>query len=95
MADVLDEATLSERLRSLDGWSGTPQDGISKTFGTEDFNDSVRFLNHVAALADEANHHPDVQISWDKVTLTYITHSAGGVTDADLEQAQAVDQRLT
>ncbi|QBI21172.1 4a-hydroxytetrahydrobiopterin dehydratase [Egibacter rhizosphaerae] len=94
MADLLDDATLQARVAELDGWSGTPDEGISKTFQRKDFNDSVSFLNRVAELADEADHHPDVAISWNKVTLTYITHFKGGVTEADVEQARAIDERL-
>lgn len=94
MAEVLDDDTLSARLDGLDGWAGNAREGIRKTFRCQDFNGSVDFVNRVAALADEADHHPDVSISWSDVTLTYLTHSAGGVTEADVAQARAVDERL-
>ena len=93
MADVLDAAALDRGLSGLDGWAGTPTEGISKTYRFDDFNGSVAFVNRVAEIADEADHHPDVAISWNRVTLTYLTHSLGGVTAADLEQAAAVDER--
>jgi 4a-hydroxytetrahydrobiopterin dehydratase len=94
MSDVLDQPTLDARLASLEGWAGTPSDGIAKTYTRTDFADAVAFLNQVAEIADAANHHPDVAISWNKVTLTYVTHSAGGVTEADIDQAREVDERL-
>lgn len=94
MAELLTYDELSERLEDLEGWTGSPSDGISKSYRCRDFNGSVAFVNRVAELAEEANHHPDVVISWDTVTLTYITHSAGAVTEADVQQAKAVDDRL-
>jgi 4a-hydroxytetrahydrobiopterin dehydratase len=92
--DVLDSDAVAERLAPMDGWTGGADRGISKTFECGDFNGSVAFVNRVAEIADEADHHPDVTISWDKVTLTYVTHSAGGVTVADFDQAATVDERL-
>ncbi len=94
MSNVLDVTALDRELQGLSGWSGDPARGIRKTFECGDFNGSVAFLNQVAEIADESNHHPDVWISWDKVTLTYITHSAGAVTPADVEQARNVDAQL-
>jgi 4a-hydroxytetrahydrobiopterin dehydratase len=74
----------------LEGWRGTTS-GIEKTFSFADFNGSVRFVNRVAQVADELNHHPDVAISWNKVTLTLVTHSAGGVTQSDIALARRID----
>lgn len=90
MADVLNPDALHHELDRLQGWQGTTS-GIQKTFAFADFNGSVGFVNRVARVADERNHHPDVQISWNKVTLTLVTHSAGGVTQADIELARVLD----
>jgi 4a-hydroxytetrahydrobiopterin dehydratase len=56
-----------------------------------DFAASLSFVNAVGALAEEMNHHPDIQINWNKVTLRLSTHSAGGITAADLELARRID----
>jgi 4a-hydroxytetrahydrobiopterin dehydratase len=53
--------------------------------------DGIDFVNSVADIADEAQHHPDIRINYTKVTLKLTTHDAGGVTEADVELAQRVD----
>jgi 4a-hydroxytetrahydrobiopterin dehydratase len=57
----------------------------------KDFADALAFVNAVGALAEAANHHPDIDIRWDTVTLRLLTHSRGGITDADLELAAEID----
>ncbi len=56
-----------------------------------DFADSLTFVNAVGALAEELDHHPDVDIRWNEVTLRLSTHSAGGLTRLDLELARRID----
>ena len=82
---------LNDEIARLDGWEGTVADGISKAYTFDDFAGSIAFVNRVAAQADRADHHPDLAISWNTVTVTYITHSAGGVTQSDVAQAREVD----
>lgn len=94
MVDVLNPDALHHELDRLDGWEGTTQ-GLRKTFQFVDFNGSVAFVNRLAPVADELNHHPDVAISWNKVTLTLVTHSAGGVTQNDIELARRIDPLAT
>lgn len=91
MADVLNPDALQHEVDRLDGWDGTTRDGISKRYTFDDFAGSIAFVTRVADHAEQAGHHPDLHISWDTVTVTYITHSAGGVTQADIEQARAID----
>ena len=93
MADVLNPDALHHELDRLDGWSGTSKQGISKTYTFADFAEAIDFVNRVAELAEQANHHPDLAVSWNKVTVTYVTHSANGVTQGDLEQARLLDNR--
>lgn len=95
MADVLNPDALHHELHRLDGWGGTTTDGLTKTFGFRDFNGSVAFVVRVAAVADELDHHPDVAISWDRVTLTLVSHSAGGVTQSDVELARRIEPLAT
>lgn len=86
---LLDEAALSAGLAGLD-WV---RDGgrIRKTTTHGDFAGSLAYVNAVGALAEELDHHPDVELSWDRVTLTLWTHVAGGLTDLDLELARRID----
>ena len=62
-------------------------DAITRTFQFEDFVGSIGFVAEVALLAEKANHHPDIDIRWNKVTLVLSTHSEGGITSKDLELA--------
>ncbi|MGM0818872.1 MAG: 4a-hydroxytetrahydrobiopterin dehydratase [Actinomycetota bacterium] len=91
MADVLTDDQVRSALADLDGWEGSAAEGISKTFAFEDFLGSVAFVNRLAGAAEAANHHPDLAISWNKVTVTFVSHSAGGVTEADLAGARAAE----
>ena len=91
MADVLHPDALRDELDRLDGWEGTVEQGISKSYDCGDFAGSVAFVNRLADHAEQVGHHPDLAISWDSVRVTYITHSAGGVTQADIGQARAAD----
>lgn len=90
MTDQLNPDALHHELDRLSGWTGTTE-GISKTFRTRDFDGSVALVGRVAEIAREVDHHPDVAISWDRVTLTLVTHSAGGVTQSDVELARRLD----
>jgi 4a-hydroxytetrahydrobiopterin dehydratase len=64
---------------------------ITRTFEFADFNESMGFVTRVAMEAEKANHHPDIDIRWNKVTLTLSTHSEGGLTEKDLELAGTAD----
>lgn len=66
-------------------------DEIARTFVFDDFVGSIGFVAEVALLAEKANHHPDIDIRWNKVTLRLSTHSEGGLTERDLSLAQRCD----
>jgi 4a-hydroxytetrahydrobiopterin dehydratase len=88
---VLEQEQLDSELARLDGWE--VRDGaLEKSFGNGDFAGSMAFLNRVADAANEADHHPDVAISWDTVTLRWVTHSQGGITDSDVAMARRSDE---
>ena len=72
------------------GWRRQER-AIVRTVDRGDFAGSVAYLNRVTEVAEEMNHHPDVSISWSKVTLSITTHSAGGLTQSDLELARRID----
>jgi 4a-hydroxytetrahydrobiopterin dehydratase len=66
-------------------------DELVKQVTLEDFEAAMTFVNAVAALAEQANHHPDIAISWNRVTLRLTTHSARGLTQDDLDLAGQID----
>jgi 4a-hydroxytetrahydrobiopterin dehydratase len=65
---------------------------ITRTFEFKDFPAAIKFVTAVAKLAEKAGHHPDIDIRWNKVTLTLTTHDAGGLTDRDFSLARKFDQ---
>jgi 4a-hydroxytetrahydrobiopterin dehydratase len=87
---TLDDATVAEALRSL-AWEREGAELI-KTVQRKDFAEAMRFVNAVAEAAEAANHHPDISISWNTVRLRLSTHSAGGITQKDLDLARRIDE---
>jgi len=64
---------------------------ISRTFEFSDFAEAIGFVNRVALVAEKADHHPDIDIRWNKVTLVLSTHSAGALTDLDRKTVETID----
>jgi 4a-hydroxytetrahydrobiopterin dehydratase len=64
---------------------------IRRTFQFKDFTSAMEFVNKVARVANEANHHPDIDIRWNKVMLALATHSEGGLTQKDFDLARKID----
>jgi len=64
-----------------------PRDALERTFELPSFPEAIAFVGRVAEAAEEADHHPDITISYKKVTLRWTTHSAGGISDLDYELA--------
>ena len=64
---------------------------ITRTYELADFNESMGFVTRVAIMAEKSDHHPDIDIRWNKVTLTLSTHSEGGLTARDLDLADRCD----
>ncbi len=91
MTLVLTEKQIKPKLHRLAGWK-LVHDEITKTFKKKNFIQAMGFVNQVALLAEKANHHPDIDIRWNKVKLTLSTHSAGGVTENDIELAKAIEK---
>ena len=80
--DLLTEDQIAAELAGLPGWT-RQGDEIVHVETRADFAAAMRYVNAVAGLAEARNHHPDIAISWNKVTLTLSTHSAGGLTASD------------
>jgi 4a-hydroxytetrahydrobiopterin dehydratase len=89
--ELLTEDEIAARLAAAPGWE---RDGesISRVITRDDFRDAMLYVGAVAYLAEGANHHPDIAISWNQVTLTLSTHSAGGLTAADFALAGQISK---
>lgn len=88
--DRLDDQAIDARLGELEGWA-REGDAIAKTFELDDFVGSVEFVKRLVEPAEDMNHHPDLSVSWNKVTVSITTHSAGGLTENDFELAKRID----
>lgn len=86
----LSDHEIGERLASAAGWE-RDGDAIRKQFHNDDFQGSVDFVNRLTPVAEEMNHHPDLEISWSTVTVRITTHSEGGLTDSDFALASSID----
>ncbi len=87
---LLSDEEIESRLRERAGWERRG-DAIEREFKLRDFMGSVDFVNRIAPLAEDMDHHPDLEISWNKVTVSLSTHSQGGLTENDFELAARID----
>jgi len=69
-----------------EGWSKV-EDALERTFTFSNFREALGFVNRVGELAEAENHHPDIAVHYNRVTLRWWTHTAGGITDRDVELA--------
>ena len=81
---------IHKRLEDVEGWERSGN-SIRKQFTLDDFVGSVRFVDRLVEPAEEMGHHPDLEVSWNKVTVKLSTHSEGGLTEADFELAKRID----
>lgn len=88
---LLSDAEIESRLGDLAGWE-RDGDEIRKVFEHGDFAGSVRFVDAILEPAEEMGHHPDLEISWNEVTVKISTHSEGGLTGADFELAGKIER---
>jgi 4a-hydroxytetrahydrobiopterin dehydratase len=87
--ESLTEDEITAQLSATPGWA-REGGSITRTVTRDDFRGAMLFAAAVAYLADNANHHPDILIQWNRVTLTLSTHSAGGLTAADFGLARQI-----
>ena len=90
MPERLSDISIQRELGNLAGWSRRGE-VITKTFQFRDFLTGIDFVAEVAKAADAADHHPDIDIRYTKVTCALSTHSAGGITQMDLDMAKNID----
>jgi 4a-hydroxytetrahydrobiopterin dehydratase len=88
--DVLDDAAVATALAELPGW-GREGDTIVKQFQLASFPDAVAFVVRVGFLAEQANHHPDLDVRWRNVRVALTTHDAGGLTELDMALAREIE----
>ncbi len=93
MVDLLDEEEIEQRLDELGDWE-REGDEIVKVFEFDDFASSMEFVNAVARLAERYDHHPDIDIRYNRVKLALSTHSEGGLTPRDFDLAGDIEQSI-
>ena len=86
----LTDVEIAAALAGLPGWT-REGDALVQRFTFATFAEGIRFVDRVAALADAADHHPDIDIRWTTVTMRLSTHSAGGLTEKDFTLASQID----
>ncbi|HTH38195.1 MAG TPA: 4a-hydroxytetrahydrobiopterin dehydratase [Pyrinomonadaceae bacterium] len=79
-----------EKLKGLSGWT-VDGDAIKRRFEFNNFAESLEFVNEVGAIAEEADHHPDITLGWGYAEIVLTTHDRGGVTDMDIALARKID----
>ena len=92
-APRLADADVAARLSALTGWSAADAQ-LSKTFAFANFHETVGFVNALAWIANREDHHPDLAVSYNRCTVAWSTHDAGGITDNDVVCAAKTDRLL-
>jgi 4a-hydroxytetrahydrobiopterin dehydratase len=87
---TLSDDAVARGLAALPGWERAGNE-IVRTYDRRDFNGSIAFVNAIAAAANAADHHPDLVLSWNRVTVRLSSHDAGGITERDLRLAAQID----
>jgi len=87
---ILDQEEISPLLRDHPEWTGGAEH-LTRVFTARDFPAAITVVDKVAVIAEEMNHHPDIDIRWTTVTFTLSTHSEGGLTENDLTLARKID----
>ena len=87
----LTQTQIKSALRRVPQWKKRRRE-ITRTYQFKDFVAAIKFVNHVAKLAEKAWHHPDIDIRWNQVTLVLSTHSEGGLTVKDFKLAKQIDR---
>ncbi len=93
MVELLDDEEIEQRLDEIGDWEREGNE-IQKIFEFDDFASAIRFVNDVAKLADRYDHHPDMDIRYNRVKLTLTTHSEGGITGIDFDLAADIEQSI-
>lgn len=94
MADKkeLTEAEITEKHKELDQWELEDNVKLTRDYSFKNFKQALDFTNQVGEVAEVQNHHPDIYLTWGKVSITIQTHEAGGLTEKDFTLAKSIDQ---
>ncbi len=90
MAELLNTQDIKAWLKKLPEWEQEKK-SIERTFEFDDFTQAIDFVNSVAEIAEEEEHHPDIDVRYTKVRIALSTHTEGGITDLDFEVAEKID----
>ena len=90
MPAALKSNDVAKRLKSLKGWELAGSE-IRKTYAFKNYYETMAFVNAVAWIAHAADHHPDLEVGYNKCTVRYSTHSVGGLSASDFESAAKVE----
>ncbi|MBO0883142.1 MAG: 4a-hydroxytetrahydrobiopterin dehydratase [Mycobacterium sp.] len=91
MATLLTGGELDAAIASLDGWSGDAT-GLRRTVELPGFPQAIAVVDRVAVVAEEMDHHPDMDIRWNTLTFSCVTHAMGGVTERDVRLARQINE---
>jgi 4a-hydroxytetrahydrobiopterin dehydratase len=93
MAELLDDAAITTALDDLPGWE-RDGDAIVRTAKLPSFPTAIAVVDRVAAIAEDRDHHPDIDIRWRTLTFRCSTHSKGGITDLDVALARSISEEI-
>ena len=95
MVDQLSETERADALDALPDWEYIDaRDAITRSIVFTDFAEAFGFMTQVALIAEKADHHPEWTNVWNRVEITLTTHDAGGLSERDIELAEAIDSIL-
>ena len=87
---MLNDQEIATRLAALDGWTRAGQ-AIVKTYAFANYHETMAFVNAIAWIAHRSDHHPDLEVGYNRCRVVFSTHSAGGLTDKDFANAARID----
>jgi len=95
MADKkgLTNEEIQEQLKQVDDWDVVDNKKISKTFKFKNFKEALEFTNKVGEVAEDNQHHPDIYLTWGKVSIEVTTHSIDGLSENDFKLAKQIDEK--
>ncbi|WP_149360936.1 4a-hydroxytetrahydrobiopterin dehydratase [Lolliginicoccus suaedae] len=93
MSEILDDPTIDQFLGTTDAWQRAG-DALQRTATMASFPDAIRLVDRIAVIAEQLNHHPDIDIRWRTVHFSCATHSAGGITQLDLDLARRIEAEI-
>ena len=90
----LGSGEIAEKIRQLPGWTNDGGKAIRKEYKFKDFHETMNFVNEVADIANAQDHHPDMEVGYNRCAVKYSTHSVGGLSENDFICAAKVESRL-